>query len=556
MSAKNWRARQLEQATAELGYQKVAPPASTPVSKPPNWLQTTFTGPDHAAFQELIEREEWPVAEIREYISATGTKPRGRSRSTLAQQLAESFLAPEHIQAAQQALPDDTREIYLALVINHSLARSRESLYVLTAPPRQMQEYYHELIEAGLVIRRPNKLILPSFYAAPLPKLHFSHPWDAKERAVRQVKANPQRALTYLQQILGLTVGGEVQLRAQHRYKPQAWPLSHYLKGGLPEPASVAEFGTEKRIINRNSQLVFNMLPPAPLLTEQAINDWMKTLSLPQTGVEFFYHLLVEAQILRPGSPVKRETQYARQFLSLPAGKQLALMLKTYEQLTAWEVFWPLWREGKIRASWNLSRQHGFGLSYQHELSELLLVLRSAVLNLLAALPAERWLSIAQIGQVLTRYFPADYFFGSGHLSLGGRSGDEEWFLKLYLRAFLRGPLHWLGFADLEFAANGALVNFRLQHLQELLWQRLEAFPLPELEWAEKAGVRWEAETDTLWLSLPVPPALLDLVHRWAKPQGMEKGVLRYHPSQERLHALFEQGSYSRRSGERMGGSC
>ena len=542
MKAKNWRTRQLRKATPQLGYQKVKPPAAKPVITPPSWLQLESTGPDYATLRGQIEAEQWPVAQLRDYISATGIKPYGRSRADLAQQLAESFLGAEHLQAALQTLPEDTREVYLALVVSSSLPRSRERLYVLHAPPRPMREYYHELEEVGLLIQRPGKSILPNLYAAPLPPLHFSHDWEPTESAARQEIAAPQHALTCIQQILGLVRGGDVKLRAQYQYTARIWPLAQLLKGGLPVPASVVKLGTQRNSLNLNKSLDLKMLPPAPALTEQSVDDWMATLSLPQTGVEFFYHLLVAARILRPGSPVTLEPQYERQFLSLAPGKQLAALLCSCEELLDWQVLWPLWREGKVRGTWTYSRDYGLGTNYQQELSDLIRALRSSFLYFLAALPQERWLSVTKVGDVIRGYLPPSYFFDHGHLSYQDRRGNKEWFVQLYLRAFLRGPLHWLGLADLEFNSDGALLNFRLQHLHDLLWRRLEAFPMPEFTWSGESGAQWDTKTETLQLHLPVPPTLLGHVQRWAKPEGVDRETLRYRPVEERLHALFEQG--------------
>ncbi|MEA3309876.1 MAG: hypothetical protein U9Q70_10250 [Chloroflexota bacterium] len=544
MKSKNWRTRQLSSATQELGYHRAEPPASQPVTVSPGWTQLKAPGPDYATLQAQIEEEHWPVAEIREHIKAVGAKPYGRSRADLAQQLAESFLSREHLQATPQALPEDTREIYLALVVNSYLSRPRESLYVLHAPPRPLQTYYRELEEAGLLIRRPGNFILPNIYAAPLPPLYFSYDWEPTESAARQELATPQRTLIYIQQILGLVRGGDVKLRAQYQYSARSWPLAQVLQGGLPAPASVIELGIQRNFFNPKSNKVpgLKMLPPALSLTEQSISHWRETLSLPQTGVEFFYQLLVAARILRPGSPVAVEPQFAQQFLSLSAGKQLAALLHACLELSAWQVCWPLWREGQVRATWTFSGRYEIGINYREELFSLILALRSSFLHFLAALPQGQWLAVAKVGDVLAGYFSSEYFFDHGHLAFANRQNDQDWFLQLYLRAFLRGPLHWLGFVDLEFNKEGALLNFRLQHLQDLLWRRLDEFPLPEFEWLGESGVQWEAQTETLQLQLPVPPALLSHVQRWAKPRGVGKERLRYQPTAERLHALFEQG--------------
>ncbi|MCD4738281.1 MAG: hypothetical protein K8R89_03360 [Anaerolineae bacterium] len=542
MNAKNWRARQLLKATPELGYRKVNPPGAEPVIGSPSWLQSASAGPDYGALRERIEAEQWPVAVIRDYISAMGAKPYGRSRDDLARQLAESFLDTGRLQAAQRALPDDTREIYLAMLINSFLPRSREGLYVLHAPPRPMQEYYRELEESGLLIRRPDGFILPNLYAASLPPLHFSHDWEVTEPAARREVAAPQHVLTRIQQVLGLVRGGDVKLRAQYQYTARVWPLDRFLHGGLPVPSSAAKLGNQHNFLSANNALSLKLLPPAPVLTEQSLDNWMTTLSLPQDGVEFYYHLLVAVRILRPGSPVTVEPQYERQFLSLAPGKQLAVLLTSFEEILDWQAFWPLWREGQVRATWAYSRDSGWGFSYQQELPIFIRTLRSSLLHFLAALPQECWVSMAKVADVLARYFPPEYFFEQGHVSYGDRRGDEEWFLQLYLRMILRGPLHWLGLVDLEFSADGALLNFRLRQLQDLLWRRLEAFPMPEVTWSGESGVQWNVETETLQLHLPVPPILLGHVQRWAEPQGVGAETLRYRPTEERLHVLFEQG--------------
>ncbi|HEY90086.1 MAG TPA: hypothetical protein G4N98_10230 [Thermoflexia bacterium] len=542
MKAKNWRTRRLSKATPELGYQEVNPPATQSVTTPPSWVQLEAPGPNYAALRELIAAEQWPVAVIRDYISATGTKPYGRSRAALAQQLAESFLDAERLQAAQQALSADTREIYLAMLVSFSLPRPRENLYVLHAPPRPMQEYYRELEEAGLLLRRPDKLLLPNLYTAPPAPLHFPHDWEATEPAARREVAAPQRVLTRIQQVLGLVRGGDVQLSTQYQYNAQIWPLNYLLRGGLPAPASVVKLGMQRTAINPNKPLVLKMLPPAPALVGASLDSWMAALSLPQDGVEFFYHLLVAARILRPGSPVTLEPQYERQFFSLAPGKQLAVLLHSFEEILDWQVFWPRWREGQVRATWTYSGTSSMSIDYQQELAGLIRILRSAFLCFLAALPQERWLSVAKVAEMLTRYLPPEYFFDQGLLSYGDRRGNKEWFLQLYLHTLLRGPLHWLGLVDLEFAADGALLNFRLQHLQDLLWRRLETFPLPEFTWSGESGVQWDAQTKTLQLQLPAPPVLLGHVQRWAEPQGVGAETLRYRPAEERLHALFEQG--------------
>ncbi|MEA3396721.1 MAG: hypothetical protein U9R05_04600, partial [Chloroflexota bacterium] len=205
-------------------------------------------------------------------------------------------------------------------------------------------------------------------------------------------------------------------------------------------------------------------------------------------------------------------------------------------------AFWQQWRTGEVQLHWNRRLYYGEP-NYPLTLARTLNSVCTACLQCLAFFSPEVWLSVDAVANLLAHFFPdGQHLISSPRtLEFSDNQGDWTGFLPLYLQALLRGPLHWLGVADVALAPDQSLAAFRLHSLQDILWERTPAFPLPEVTWEAAQAVRWQGQ-DELQLALPVPVAVLRQAQRWAEPVGTGGEYLRYRLHLQRLHATFEGG--------------
>lgn len=535
-----YRERQLLQATKGLGYKLAAPPATSPVKGELFWMQPQ---PDLAQeFSQGIVEERGPVSQLREQLHRFGQKPKGRSRADLVQQLVTAFLDPARLREALIGLDAEGRDGYTQLLLNSILSPWKshpERTILLQTLSKPMREFYAELLQAGLGLGDENFLQIPYALFQQLPPLYLpDSPYRATLPLPAVSNARPQHLMAQVQQLLGLIQTETYSLRPLQKWQSQT-PSYHYRTSGwLPTPASARQFVKGPQ----GSELKLELLAPEPRLMDETLETWSRILGLPETGVEFLYHLLLAVGVLRPGSPITVEPVIMERFLSLTGGEQIALLVRSLGLIPDWGACWQQWRTGEVQLHWK-RRLYYNEPNYPRTLARTLNSVCTACLQYLAFFSPEVWLSVDAVIKPLTHFFPdGQHLIASPQtLELSDNQGDWAGFFSLYLQLLLRGPLHWLGVADVALAPDQSLAAFRLHSLQDILWERVTVFPLPEATWEAAQAVRWQGQ-DELQLALPVPVAVLRQAQRWAEPLGTKGEYLRYRLHLQRLYATFETG--------------
>ncbi len=530
--------RTLSQEEEALGYKLYTPPQSVPVKDPPTWKPTSADLRE-AAIQDIIEAA-WPVAQLRNQIRKLGVQPKGRSRAALSRQMMETFMDRERLCEAVASLSQEARELYIYTLLRLSL----KAFYVGDIPPLHTLAMSPALLQAeienaGLILNLEDQRVLPAELLSFLPPLYLVS-------QISQVDAddipetclsNPQRLIGQIQQFLNLVQESGCKLEPILRWAPKG-SRYYYMRDLMPIPASARDL-----LEVPHKQIQIELLAPVPRLDRATLEDWSQTLDLSPVGVEFLYHLLMRIGVLREGSPVAIEPELAQRFLTLPAGAQIAVLFRFFGDLTDWAAFWPAWRAGHIEAHW-LHRPTYWGtFSYEDLLAQMLHAIRLAILHILAILPHDVWLSGPQIAHMLSQLLSdsASFKVTANLLTFSHKLAGWEGMLQFYLEAILKGPLYWLGLVDIA-PQEGALEAFRLHHMQDLVWERKETFPLSEVRVEAQETVKFLPETGELFLEPPVPVALLRHIETWAEPAGITEKAICYQQSLECLHMAFEAG--------------
>ncbi len=536
----SYRERQLLQATKGLGYKLTAPPATAPVKGEPFWT-LLHSDPAQELFQSIVE-EKQPVSRLREQLHQFDRKPQGRSRAELAQQLATDFLDPARLLEALTGLDAEGRDGYTQLLLNSSLSPWKshpERTILLQTLSKPVKEFYAELLQAGLGLGEEDLLQIPYELFQRLPPLYLpDSPYRATLPLPAVSNARPQHLMAQIQQLLGLIQTETYSLRPLQQWQSPLPPYHHRTGGWLPTPASAHQCVKNPQ----GREVKLELLAPEPRLMDPTLETWSRILGCPETGVEFLYHLLLTVGVLRPGSPITVEPVIMERFLSLTPGEQISLLVRVSCAVPDWGAFWQQWRTGEVHLHWKRQLYYNEP-NYPMTLARTLNSVCTACLQYLAFFSPEVWLSVDAVADLLTHFFPDGQHLISSPRTLEFSDNQGNWagFLPLYLQALLRGPLHWLGVADVALAPDQSLAAFRLHSLQDILWERTPAFPLPEATWEAAQAVRWQGQ-DELHLALPVPVAVLRQAQRWAEPVGTKGEYLCYRLHLQRLYAIFEAG--------------
>lgn len=542
--------KRLLETTPELGYKLLDPPAPFAAREVAEFRQVLLTlgrGAQPEFFLESaiarITEESWPVALLREQIEKLGLRPQGRTRVDLARQLITLLCDPGRLELVFSKLDAETQAFYAQLLLSFELGswnadlRGMLLLRPLSQPPNV---FSRRIVDAGLALEQETELLMiPPFLQRNLPRLYLPAEVFALPRAPqREQLARPAYTVVQIQQFLGLLGARKITLRPVRQWtSPEAWQRP-FSTGLLPTPE-----GARTLIkLRPHENLPVELLSPEPALAPDDLKYLSQTLSLPEAAVEGLYHLLVALRVLRPGSPVQVEPALLEAFLALEPGEQLAALLRLLPGLGMWAPFWDLWREGQVRLQW-LYRPYYGAISYPQVAAQVFANLSDLCLRYLALLPHDLWLAPATAVELLLRFVPkGDVLSSYRVLLLTDTRGSWESFLALYLESLLTGPLHWLGLCDVGRDARSVFSAFRLHHLQDAIWLREKAFPLPPTVWTGAGRNHWAWKRETLLLRLPAPAAVMQLLHQWAEPAGVENDMLCYRPNVQRLHAAFEDG--------------
>lgn len=525
--------------TEKLNYVWLQPGEPVqPPSAPPFW---TYPGEDDITeFVEEIAEQQWRVDFIRRQITRLGVKPKGQRRVDLVQQLVERFLDPERFARQLATLTDEEQRYYLYLLLHNGLLglstqpTSLDKLLSLSKPSVTLTQ---RIINVGLGLQdEEGQFFVPFEIFKLLPPVYIS--FDTEPPPAKFTPAADLRLLlTKVQQLLGLVQSKTYHIRPRPRWRtPRVGYYSSEYQIWPPVPDDA-----QRLLSDPNKQGAITLCPPEPYLDENTIAAWSADLELTPDNVEFLYHVLIDAQLLLPGNPITLNTALIQPWMMQTPGDQLTTLYSLYRNLADWADWWPDWRAGDVKVQWNY--QNYWMLSgVDNMLRATHHMLRWVILDILAYLPHDVWLSADKVAQFLVKLYPEpqSHYYQHGLLC---KDAHNHWkgFLAQALRAMLRGPMYILGFVEVAPDLDTIEV-FRLRHFQSFHWNRPEAVLVEDVTPFGRDAVAFEPGEQALLITPPAKAEFLIAVQQWGEPRGLVDNKLRYQLDVSRLHKAFEEG--------------
>ncbi len=535
--------------TTQLGYKRISSSPPEEAHDPAFW-QVDQEDPVETIVDEIVSAE-WRVNHLREEIANLGIEPKGRTRRSLAQQMAERFLDPIRLVKAIQALSSEEFRYYVTLQLQANLAsyytgpQGQKLWQGFSTPWSTMSA---RITKLGLALTMEDgQLFLPRASRRWLTTLQLPFPTTAPPTQSAQ-PVDPREILMQTQQLLNLLQVEKFKLRDRLVWEAPDYPYAEPVVCWPLMPEDARKLKT-----NINSERTIELYEPEPYLDDAALKRWAEVLSVTQDRAEFLYHVLVVAGLILRGSPLTIDPDRVRDWMALAPGRQLGILFRSYLSITPWAVWWSLWREGSIRVS---RAYHGYwGLvSIDQAVFQSATHLRWTLVELLSFLPEDTWLATEDVIRWLVDLFPIpdthNYLMG---LKLEDTQGGWPKFLEEALLLTITGPLQTLGLVDVGQSPEvsiplHAVQAFRLHGLRDLHWNRVEEVPLEALALPMSAGrlsrqaLRFSASESVLEVESPVPPAFLTSLLKWARPVGFSRNLVRYQLDVTQLHEAFEAG--------------
>ncbi|MDF1514290.1 MAG: hypothetical protein P1S60_10825 [Anaerolineae bacterium] len=518
-----------------LRYERIKPNALQFRDAEPSWA-----APRASALENVIDamlEEQWRVSHIRAELERLHIKPAGRSRQALTEQLMTAFLDPERLSASLSLLPENVVRCYFYLVLTLRM----QSHYTTPASldricQMSVNAFNNQVLSVGLALyAESGHTFIPRQMVKFIPPGHLAFP--VLPDPPDYVAAKPTgEFLLHIQHIMGLFDERTYTLRDRLRWNPPDQAYYRDIHCWPPHPDDARQLITD---MSKGKNV--RLWPAEPQLDDASLQQWSDNLDLPQTTVEFLYHILVQSGIIHAGSPLRINQTLVQQWLGLSPGRQIVILYNLYRSISSWAAWWSPWREEQVQIKWNF--QGYWGLSYiDNAILSMAYNLRGTFLEILSFLPQNAWLSLDAVLDWMVEVFPnsSSHRFAQG-TTITGLSGGWRGWLKLTLESVLCGPLHNLGFVDVAPSLE-QVQAFRLRHLQEVHWGHVTEFDTGIDGTVQSSAVQVDPRAQVVKITTPVPPDLLSLVQLWAEPDGIKGRTLHYRLDVKRLHQAFENG--------------
>jgi hypothetical protein len=487
----------------------VDPPLARQPEEPPAWVSASFEARQR---QDLDQLEQWLEAvrlqDLRALARERGWKVKGTRKTEVAEQVAGQIIDPAGIQEAIAGLDREHLAVLRGMVLLGDDPRvsteAMERVARIWSPLRsykQIGTYTQHLWRLGLALPGgvrndypPDSDFVPPALSRMFPPL-LADAVSALEALPAGVPASDLRLAEPLNLV---RAAGQIAILLEQMPVPLRPPMPRPrlearhadLRGWDYDPVELA-LAAESRKLQRHMDLALTVPPPGRVLPDEAI-ERLAPVAGDETRLDFVYALLVAAGLFYPGSPTTVWPEVKVEYLRRGEAAQRGILGRAYLHLTEWSELWEVLRRDerlKLKRNWR------YAYVKPEHLKAALLRLRRLVLRVLASLPEDQWLALADILAMMRVVWPR---FESGRaLGHSSSSGTGPWYLTgdgeplqfdnaadwdraqgRFIREAIAGPLHWLGFADLQLEGE-ELVAFRLHGLADLVWDRTEIPAMP-----------------------------------------------------------------------------
>ncbi len=491
---------------SELPVTAVEPPATSCPSELPAWITSTFALRRQMEIEDLGHQlEQLTIADLRALAKQHDWSVKGTHKQAIAEQIARQMIVPATIRAAFKNQDPEHRSVLCATaLLEHSAGVTVQGIGALAstftplAQFKQLATYSRHLYEAGLVLPGNLASYEPWYKVPDVLVRHFApflsarpQPEGAagdKRHAPSVALGDPYPFVRAVNQVMMLLEQAPPRLRSPMP-RPQAETYHQHLQGWDYDPVEIATALRSNALRPYSTAITLTVPPPQFLLPDEEV-ERLAPLSGGAERLEWTLALSQAVGLLQPGSPLTVHPAVKEHYLRLDEVQQMALLARTYFQMTNWNELWPLMRAGRVQ----IRRRFGYAVHKPHQLWDTLQLLRQVTVRVLACFADNQWLSpedlAATIGIMLNalgwidqdRKQPnLDWWF----LAPAGQTRPlerDEWLSLLteLVQLVVSGPLHWLGLTDLQWVEKKGqqqLTVFRTHGLSDLYWDRVDALP-------------------------------------------------------------------------------
>ena len=347
--------------------------------------------------------------------------------------------------------------------------------------------------------------------------------------------------------------------------RPRLERFHEYLQEWDYIPQEVRDAQNQNKFSSHDPQFSLTVPPPQPALPDETIQR-LAPIAGGETQLNFIYHLLLQAGLLQPGSPVTVWLEGKLLFLRRDEAGQWAILARAYFELAAWSEIWLM-----LAKQPSLQLKRAKNQYYQpmppSAMYEMLAVMRGQVLQTLAQLPDDSWFSLRDVTDLLhdvwprfdswvwgdTKYYGdarPDWSLAENGRILDPTNNKADWNKSVgaFVQQIIQGPLHWLGLADVS-VEYGRLAAFRLHGLPDLFFDKVESVPLDGTAVAQRkttASPPTDAITVEETTIIVDPTAVSAQAHNYLDNIAIldEAGTSRfvYRLSAAAIHQAFEDG--------------
>jgi hypothetical protein len=563
-----------------LAVTPVEPPPSSRPDKLPAWLAGSVEERQQRDCQQLAS---WlngiTLQDLRGMTRQRGWIVRGTRKADVIAQVLDRIDDPKDLSQALAGLDREHDQVLRALVLSgddqvrfEDVARVA-GMWGVLENEKQIETFSYHLCAQGLAFPGSIKANYGDSYADFVPPALIRHlppllegiiptrgdPSASSEGGDLQL-ADPYALVRAASQLALVLEQAPVPLRPPMP-RPHLERFHRELQGWDYDPVELAQVEREGRLGSQpGKDLAFSVPPPACPVPDQALAR-LAPLAGGETQFEFLYALLLAAGILQPGSPITVWLEVKAEFLSRDELAQRALLARLYLDLSTWSELWLV-----LRADDRLQLKRAWRYSFLNpeRLRTDLARFRRRVLRVLACLPDDRWVQIADLEPLLRAIWPLfegmvwDIYHiplatGSWFLERNGsplNPGDpDDWNVAqgAFLRQTIAGPLHWLGLADLHFDSQ-KLLAFRLHGLADLYWDRIETPSAPRHASIQARSVAPAPAVTADEFSVTINPSAVSaqahsLLDKIARLEVTEPGRFVYRLDAQAAYQAFENGA-------------
>ena len=540
----------------------------------PFWLAKSFI--QHQRDEEAYLNawlSELKIQDLRQIAQRRGWDVGGTRKARVVEQIVEQATDPVEIRRGIQSLDREHRQVLDALVLlgdgpnaqGDDLKRVAETWGKLRSYQR-VSTYTRHLRELGLAVpgSSMDDDLTPIDFVPQAIIRHVPPPLaDRLPTAVQLLsspqttvrRADPQPLIQAATQLALLLEQSPASLRPPMP-RPRLERRLDQLRGWDYDPVELRELQREQGQVWR-SDVTLTVPPPQRALTEEAI-ERLTPVAGSEVKLEILYQLLLSAGLVLPGHPVQTWPEVTDAFLERDVATQRAILARTYFRTSAWSVLWEMLREDDRL---QLKRISGHRFLRPEELQGDLTRFRQLVLRVLASLPDNEWVDMADLLPLMRQVWPRfDYgvwqrylFYNPSWFLTSNRDEEplrpmdqRDWHLAQgrFVDWMITGPLHWLGLADLQLEGE-KLTAVRFSDLADLYWDRVEAAPVPVS--LETTGETTAADVSIEGDTITVLPGTTDgrvhgLLDRIARLETISPERFVYQLDPRAVYEAFEAG--------------